>query len=68
MAVSKNASGLDPLGAKPEERARRIEEMRKRRWREAPDSDLNILLFAHDEAIKDILELEAKATIANPSL
>jgi hypothetical protein len=57
---SKNASGLDPLGQNPVERARRIEAMRQRRWRESPNSDLNILLFAYDEMRRDIFGLETQ--------
>ena len=54
MERSRNASLLDPLAQRPEERSRRIAAMRERRYREAPDSDLNILLFAHDEMQKDL--------------
>ena len=54
---SKNASGLDPLGRNPIERHRRIEAMRMRRWRESPNSDLNILLFAYDEMRRDCYEM-----------
>ena len=57
MAQSHNASLLDPLADWPEERERRIAAMRGRRYREAPDSDLNILLFAHDELAKDLADL-----------
>jgi hypothetical protein len=53
-AVSSNASHLDPLGGQPKERAKRIEVMRQRRFGEAPDSDMNILLFAYDELLKDL--------------
>ena len=52
-AVSPQASSLDPLGRNPEERARRIAAIRQRRYREGPDSDTNILLFAYDEAVAE---------------
>ena len=60
VAGSKNASGLDPLGRNPIERKRRISLMRAKRFGEAPDSDLNILLFAYDELQRDRDELEAR--------
>jgi hypothetical protein len=59
-ALSKNASGLDPLGHSPMERQRRIALMRARRFGEAPDSDLNILLFAYDELQRDFDEMETR--------
>ena len=64
---SSNASGLDPLALQPEERKRRIEAMRARRYREAPDSDLNVLLFAYDEALRDIEQLQAEREAPSPA-
>jgi hypothetical protein len=60
MAVSKNASGLDPLGQRPQERTRRIDAIRARRYSEPPASDLNILLFALDETKRDLADKEAE--------
>lgn len=53
-------STLDPLAGRPEERARRIDNMRKRRYRESPDSDLNVLLFAYDEALSEIESIKKR--------
>jgi hypothetical protein len=49
---------LDPLADRPEERIHRIEAIRKQRFGEPPDSDLNVLLFAYDEARREIESLK----------